>query len=91
MARNLAPPPSSITGPLGLWLTNMWQWVEAQPQISLASFSPTQDPNSRVTALSGALCINLGSGSTQSRLWLLGGNNLSAATDQGWSVVRILT
>ena len=89
MPRNLIAPPSNISGPLGLWLRDLHQWVENQPQISLASFSATETPNSRVTAFSGGLCVNLGSASTQSRLWLLGGNSVSVLTDQGWQVVRI--
>lgn len=89
MSRNLVPPPSSLSGPLGLWLQDLHRWVEAQAQISIASFAATETPNSRVTAFSGGMCVNLGSASTQSRLWLLGGNSVSVLTDQGWSVVRI--
>lgn len=90
MPRNMAAPPSDVTGPLGSWLRDLHRWVEGQAQISLASFGPTQNPNSRVTGLPGTLCVNLGSASTQSRLWVLGGDPASDRTDQGWALVRIV-
>lgn len=90
MPRNMAAPPSNISGPLGLWLRDLHRWVENQPQVSLASFGVTETPNSRVTAFTGGLCVNLGSASATSRLWVLGGDSVSVLTDQGWSVVRVL-
>lgn len=90
MSRNLNAPPSDVTGPLGRWLRDVWQWVEAQPQWSLASFGPGNTPNSRVTGFPGSLCVNLASASTQSRLWLLGGGAPSVLTDQGWNLVRVV-
>jgi hypothetical protein len=90
MPRNMAAPPSDITGTLGSWLRDLHRWIEAQPQLSLASFGPTETPNSRMSGLPGALCFNIGSGSTQSRLWLLGGAVPSTLTDQGWQIVRIV-
>ena len=90
MARNLAPPPSDVTGPLGRWLSDAWHWIESQPQISLASFDDISTPNSRVTAFSGSVCVNVGSASNASRLWVLGGNSVSVLTDQGWQLVRVL-
>jgi hypothetical protein len=90
MPQKLQAPPSSVTGPLGAWLSVLWQYIEKQPSISLASFAPTATPNSSVTGQSGDLCVNLGSGSTTSRLWVLGGNVRSTITDQGWALVRVL-
>jgi hypothetical protein len=91
VARNLVAPPSDASGALGAWLRDLHRWVEAQPAISLASFGATDTPNSRVTGYSGTLCINIGSASTDSRLWVLGGASLSALTDQGWRVVQLTT
>lgn len=90
MPRKLVAPPSNVSGPLGLWLRDLHAWVENQPNISLASFGATDTPNSRVTGFSGDMCVNLGSASTTSRLWVLGGASLSALTDQGWAAVRIV-
>lgn len=88
MARKLTEPPSSVTGPLGLWLRALHQHLEAQPNISIASFTAT--PNSSVTGQPGDLCVNIDSTSTTSRLWVLGGGSRSALTNQGWAVVRVL-
>lgn len=88
MSRNLAPPPSDVTGSLGRWLRDAWTWIEAQPQWSIASFGAAETPNSRVTAATGGLCINIGSASTQSRLWVMGAT--SDRTDQGWVLARIV-
>ena len=92
MARHLAPPPSDVTGPIGRWLRDLHTYIEGQPSISLASFAPTETPNSRVTGTLGNLCVNLGSASTISRLWILGGGtDASARTDQGWFLVQTRT
>mgnify|MGYP001581092362 FL=1 len=91
MARNLNPPPSGVTGALGAWLHDLHAWVEGLPSISIASFGATDTPNSRVTGGTGALCVNIGSASTQSRFWLLGGPALSTRTDQGWVLVRVVS
>ena len=77
-----------ITGQLGFWLNELHQFIEAQPRISVASFGAT--PNSAVTGLPGDLCVNIGSASTTSRLWVLGGAARSALTNQGWALVRML-
>lgn len=89
MSRHLVPPPSSITGALGAWLLDVHRYLESQPTFSVASFAPTETPNSRVTGRGGDLCVNEGSASTASRLWLLGGER-SALTNQGWALVRIV-
>lgn len=90
MARNLNPPPPSINGPLGNWLGDLHRWIEGQPQHSTASFAATDTPNSRVTGFPGAMCTNLASASTQSKLWILGGSDPSTRTDQGWQLVRVV-
>lgn len=67
MPRRLPAPPSGITGPLGNWLREVHTLLESQPNISLVSFGATDTPNSRVTGMSGDMCINIGSASTDSR------------------------
>ena len=84
MSRKLAPPPSSTTGALGQWLREIHTHLEAQPNFSLISIEPTATPNSSTTGLSGDLALNIGSGSTDGRLWVLGGAARSALTQQGW-------
>ncbi len=77
--------PSSITGDLFFYLTEMAKAVNGVPQVSYFSAAT---PNSQVTGLTGDLAINLVSGSTDSRVWVLGGNNLSVLTTLGWVVLR---
>ncbi len=77
--------PSSITGDLFFYLTEMAKAVNGVPQVSYFSAAT---PNSTVTGLTGDLAINLVSGSTDSRVWVLGGNNLSVLTTLGWVVLR---
>lgn len=60
--------------------------LNALPQQSLFS---GLSPNSNVTGQPGDLVVNVGSASTSSRLWLLGGAG-SALTNIGWVNVRIL-
>src|SRR3990167_2197339 len=84
MSRKLAPPPSSATGALGQWLREIHAHLEAQPNFSLISIAPTATPNSNTTGLSGDLALNIGSGSTDGRLWILGGAARSALTQQSW-------
>lgn len=90
MSRHLESPPSSVTGALGVWLRAVHAHLEQQPTFSVASLAPTETPNSRVTGRGGDLCINEGSASTTSRVWILGGPR-SALTNQGWVVVRVAT
>ena len=51
--RHIQAPPSSVTGPLGEWLQVLWKHIEAQPNISIQSFSGASTPNSLVTGLPG--------------------------------------
>lgn len=78
----ISPPPSGITGVLATWLNEIWRHLEAQPRISIDSFDGT--PNSRVSGLSGDIVINVASGSTDTRAWILGGGARNALTNQGW-------
>lgn len=83
-------PPSNISEPLAGWLRNVWRYIESQPQLSYTSFSATATPNSLVSGFPGDLCVNIGSASTATRLWILGGTSRSAITNQGWQIVRIV-
>ena len=83
-------PPSNVTGPLGSYLRELWGYVTSQPQISVQSFGATSTPNSIVSGFPGDLCVNIGSASTNSRLWVLGGASRSAITNQGWQLVRVV-
>ena len=88
--RHIQAPPSSVTGPLGEWLQVLWKHIEAQPNISIQSFSGASTPNSLVTGLPGDLCVNIGAESSTSRLFVLGGAARSVLTQQGWARVRVL-
>jgi hypothetical protein len=83
-------PPSNISEPLAGWLRNVWSYIESQPQFSYTSFGATDTPNSRVSGFPGDMCVNIGSASTATRLWILGGTSRSAITNQGWQIVRIV-
>ena len=84
MPRNLVPPPSNVSGPMGLWMRDLHKLIDGQPNFSLASFGATETPDSRVTGTAGDLAMNLGSGATNNRLWMLGGTPASSRTDRGW-------
>ncbi len=81
----LRPPPSNLSGDLGIWLTELARAVNSIPQVSYFS-APT--PNSLVTGMTGDLAINLASGSTDTRVWVLGGGSLSQLTTRGWVTLR---
>jgi len=83
--RKLPFPPSAVTGPLGAWLFELWKYIESQPTVSLFS---GVTPNSSLTGLSGDLAINVGSASTDTRAWILGGGQRSGLTNQGWVTLR---
>lgn len=63
--------PSSITGELGQYLEEMRRAINRAPTMSY--FSGTT-PNSNVTGLAGDLAVNVGSASTDTRLWIKGGS-----------------
>ena len=77
----IEPPPSSVTGPLGNWLTQIAQSVNDTPMMSY--FSGTS-PNSTLTGQVGNLAINVASGSSGVRAWLKGGDPLSGPSTTGW-------
>ena len=76
--------PSSVTGPLRGYLEEVRNAVNALPQMSLFS---GLSPNSSVTGQPGDLAVNVGSASTDSRVWMLGGAG-SALRNTGWVVLR---
>lgn len=78
-------PPSDLTGPLGEYLLVLWRTMNGLPNIS--AFSGTS-PNSTVTGVPGDLAINIGSASTESRLFVKGGSARLPSTT-GWNTVRI--
>lgn len=80
----LAPPPSSVTGPLGSWLNDVWALLNNQPTVSY--FSGTT-PNSTVTGVAGDVAINIGSASTDSRAWLKGGD-VTIPSQVSWVTLR---
>ena len=76
--------PSYVTGELGTWLFELWRVVIAAPTLSHVS---VVHPNvSRITGHAGDLLVNLGSGSTVSRLWIMGGDP-STSTTTGWRLI----
>ncbi len=79
-------PPSDLTGPLGEYLLVLWRTLNGMPNIS--AFSGTS-PNSAVTGLPGDLAVNIGSASTDSRLFVMGGSS-RAPSITGWKTVRIV-
>ena len=81
----LPMPPSTLTGELLVWLFHLWRTVNDIPNIS--HFSGTT-PNSAVTGVAGDLTINIGSASTDSRLWVKSGAADTPSTT-GWRVVRV--
>ena len=82
----LGPVPSSITGPLRGYLEQVQSVVNAFPQMSLFS---GVSPNSAVTGQPGDLALNVGSASTDSRLWMMGGTG-DQLRSTGWVTVRTL-
>lgn len=85
MSRQKLPfPPSSITGELGDYLLQMWRMFNDTPNASY--FSGTNPNTSGVTGLPGDLLVNVGSASTNTRMWIAGGTSLST---NSWFPVRI--
>lgn len=82
----LGPPPPDVKGQLRDYLQRMATILDGMPQVSF--FSGTS-PNSSLTGTTGHLAINIGSASTQSRLWINTAPPTSTATTTGWVVVRI--
>lgn len=86
MAR-LGPPPSDVKGSLRDYLQRMASILDGLPQFSYFS---GLTPNSSLTGTTGHIAINLGSASTQSRIWVNTAQPTSTATTTGWVVLRVL-
>lgn len=81
-SRIQGPPPTGNQA-LDGWLRNVWILINNQPRLSW--FSGTT-PNSVVTGTPGDLAINLVSGSTVTRMWIMGGAP-SYVTNKGWVMI----
>ncbi len=80
-------PPSDLTGPLGMYLRDVVRILNEQPRISIFS---ALTPNSALTGLPGDIAVNVGSASTDSRVWSMGGTGNQLRTT-GWVVLRTLS
>lgn len=82
--QKLGLPPSEVTGALGAYLMDVWRAINNTPN---ASYFSAANPNtSGFTGAPGDLLVNVGSASTSSRLWMMGGASVST---NSWVVVRI--
>lgn len=81
-------PPSSLTGPLGNYLSELARIINSTPNLSWFSGA---SPNSALTGVVGDIAVNLGSASTSSRLWVKSGSAADAPSMTGWVIVRIAT
>lgn len=79
-------PPSTITGPLFTYLSEVARRLNGEGYISL--FSGTNPNTSGFTGLPGQLLMNIGSASTNTRIWGMGGSVASADTNN-WFPLRI--
>ena len=79
------PPPTGNPA-LDQWLNQVAQTINGTPRLSW--FSGTT-PNSSHTGTPGDLAINLASGSSTTRLWLMGGNPTSLSSTKGWVTVMV--
>lgn len=81
-------PPSSISDPaLRRWCGQVADFINGLPTFSTFS---ALTPNSLVTGAGGDMALNLGSASTDSRVWLKGGSPDVVSTS-GWVVLRTLS
>ena len=76
-------PPSSLTGPTADYLHVLWRAINAMPAMSY--FSGT-DPNNSVLGVAPNLAFNVGSASTNSRLWQKTGS-ITVPSMTGWVVI----
>lgn len=81
-------PPSGVTGPVGEWMRQVARQLNSEGYISV--FSGTNPNTSGVTGLPGNLLINIGSASSNSRLFVMGGSTRSSDTNN-WFTIRIAT
>lgn len=83
MARErIGLPPSDVTGPLGKYLMDIYRALNQIPNASY--FSGTNPNTSGFTGYPGDLLVNVGSASTDRRLWQVGGASVST---NSWVVV----
>ncbi len=78
-------PPSSVTGELGAYLLDVWRVLNDIPSMSMFSGA---SPNSVITGLPGDLAVNVGSASTSTRLWQMGGSVAQPSTT-GWNPLHV--
>jgi hypothetical protein len=78
---------SSITGDIGQLLRLWERQLNSEGYISL--FSGAHPNTSGFTAQPGNLCVNIGSASTSTRLFIAGGGTNSLSTNL-WSAVRVV-
>ena len=77
--------PSSITGPLATYLNQIARQLNGEAYIS--KFSAANPNTSGLTGIPGDLALNVGSASTWTRLWVMGGATASIDTN-GWQMFR---
>jgi hypothetical protein len=82
----IPPVPSGLTGPLAEWCRTAARQLNAEAYIS--TFSAANPNTSGLTGLPGNLAVNIGSASTTSRLWILGGGIVSIDTND-WHPIRV--
>ncbi len=83
--QRIRQPPSSVTGELGVWLWDLAEVVNNTP--SLSYFSGTT-PNSTLTGWTGDIGVNVGSASTNTRLWQHAGSP-DMPSQQSWFPMTI--
>ena len=81
----IPPVPVSITGDIAAYLKQVVRILNAEAYIS--KFSGTNPNTSNVTGIPGNLVVNVGSASTWTRLWVMGGSIQSISTT-GWQMLR---
>jgi hypothetical protein len=85
MPNRLPPFPSNATGPLADWCRAAKKQLDGEGYIS--TFSAPNPNTSGLTGIPGNLAVNIGSASTWTRLWVMGGSTASIDTN-GWQMFR---
>jgi hypothetical protein len=85
MPNRIPPVPSGITGEIGRYLNQIARQLNAEAYIS--TFSAANPNTSGLTGIPGNLAVNIGSASTWTRLWIMGGSTASIDTN-GWQMLR---
>lgn len=83
--RRVEYPPPTGNQALDQWLQGIATAFNNMPRFSW--FSGTT-PNSILTGTPGDIAINLASGSTVTRAWIMGGNPTSIVTRFGWVTLQ---